>query len=67
MNTPDVFYGSNVTAGKAMKRYGCVGKQLRAVHNCLTQINHSVTGLINMAVVEVQEAELYMNRKKKRT
>jgi hypothetical protein len=42
-----------------MKRYGCVGKQLRAVHHCLTQITHSVTSLIHMAAVEVQETELY--------
>jgi hypothetical protein len=66
MNTSHVFYGPSVTAGKAVKRYGCLGKQLRAVHHSLTQIGHSVTGLIHMAVVEVQETELHMNRKKQK-
>ena len=49
-----------------MKRYGCVGKQLRAMHHGLTQISHSVTGLMHMAAVEVQETELHMDRKRER-
>ena len=38
---------------------------MQAAHHCFTQISHSVNGLIYMAVVEVQEIELYINRKKK--